>query len=79
MNASVHLIPVAGGRLLIPADQVTSLLRRLAAGWLQSMYEGEAELDPGTTLSLARVLVELSDQIDVECIAFLPLRSEDDE
>lgn len=78
MNASVPLISLPGGRLLIPADEVTSLLRRLASGWLHAVYEGESECDPGTTLGLAAVLVELADQIDVECIAFMPLRSQDD-
>ncbi|MEU9234201.1 DUF6213 family protein [Streptomyces subrutilus] len=79
MNASVPLVSLPGGRLLIPADDATSLLRHLAAGWLHAVYEGEAELDPGTTLALAGVLMELADQIDVECIAFMPLRDEDDD
>lgn len=79
MNASVPLISLAGGRLLIPADEVTSLLRHLAAGWLHTVYERETELDPGTTLALAGVLMEIADQIDVECIAFMPARNEDHE
>ncbi|MCJ1678486.1 DUF6213 family protein [Streptomyces sp. APSN-46.1] len=78
MNASVPLISLPGGRLLIPADEVTALLRHLASGWLRSVSEGEIELDPGTTLGLAGVLMELADQIDVECIAFMPVRNEDE-
>lgn len=76
MNAYVPLISTTSGQLLIPADQVTCLLRRLAAGWLHAVYESEAPLDPPTTLGLANVLAELADQIDAECIAFLPVRSE---
>lgn len=79
MNVSVPLISTTGGQLLISVGRITSLLRRLAAGWLHSVYESEAELDPPTTLGLANVLVDLADQIDAECIAFLPVRSEDDE
>lgn len=73
MNAYVPLVSVAGGGLLIPADEVTALLRRLAGGWLESVYDGGTDLDPGTTLGLADALVELADQIDVECIGFMPL------
>ncbi|MDD9380404.1 DUF6213 family protein [Streptomyces sp. ZAF1911] len=73
----VALISTTGGRLLIPADQVTRLLRHLAARWLHSVYESEAELDTPTTLGLVDVLADLADQIDAECIAFLPVRSED--
>lgn len=79
MNESVPLISTTSGRLLIPADQLTSLLRRLAADWLHVVHEGEAALDPPTTLGLAGVLVDLADQIDAECIAFLPVRDEDEE
>ncbi|MGR4881116.1 DUF6213 family protein [Streptomyces sp. LARHCF249] len=78
MNASVPLITTTSGQLLIPADQVTSLLRRLAVGWLHAVYESEAQLDPPTTLGLAAMLAELADRIDAECIAFLPVRSEYD-
>lgn len=78
MNASVPLISTAG-HLLIPADQVTALLRHLATGWLHSVREGEADLDPGTALGLASVLVDLADQIDAECIAFMPVHDEDDD
>ncbi|MEV7546530.1 DUF6213 family protein [Streptomyces sp. NPDC089915] len=78
MNAYVPLVSVADGGLLIPADEVTALLRRLAGGWLHSVYDGETYLDPGTTLGLANALVELADQIDVECIGFMPLAGDGD-
>ncbi|MBT2450857.1 hypothetical protein J7F03_28040 [Streptomyces sp. ISL-43] len=76
MNTPVPLISTTSGRLLVPAEQVTSLLRRLVVSWLHSVYEGGAELDPATTLGLAKVTLELADQIDAECIAFLPVRGE---
>ncbi|WP_137992119.1 DUF6213 family protein [Streptomyces vilmorinianum] len=76
MNASIPLVSLAGGPLLIPADRVTGLLRRLAAGWLASTDAGETDLDPGTVLALAGVLSDVADQIDAECIAFLPVRGE---
>ena len=79
MSALIPLVSVADGQLLIPADEVTALLRRLASGWLHSVYEGETELDPGTALGLAGVLVELADQIDVECIGYMPMRSGDED
>ncbi|MFG2982274.1 DUF6213 family protein [Streptomyces sp. NPDC048258] len=75
MNAPVPLVWVVGGHLLMPAEQVTALMRRLAAGWLQSTDAGETDLDPGTVMALAEVLSEIADQIDVECIAFMPARS----
>ncbi|GAA0313175.1 hypothetical protein GCM10010302_60170 [Streptomyces polychromogenes] len=78
MNAYVPLVSVADGGLLIPADEVTALLRRLAGGWLNSVYDGETDLDPGTALGLAGVLVELADQIDVECIGLMTLEGDAD-
>lgn len=74
MNALIPLVPASDGRLLIPADRVTGLLRGVAAGWLQSTDSGETNLDTRTTLTLAQLLSELADQIDVECIAFMPVR-----
>jgi hypothetical protein len=78
MNASASFVLVSGGHLLVPADQVTSLLRCLAAGWLQSTDTdtGDSGLDPPTVLALAAALTEVADQIDAECIALMPLRNE---
>ncbi|MFB7462453.1 DUF6213 family protein [Streptomyces sp. NPDC056224] len=68
IQVSIPLIPAADGVLLIPADHVTELLRRLAADWLYSTDSGEMSGDPRTVLDLAGVLDQVADQIDVECI-----------
>ncbi|WP_418960815.1 DUF6213 family protein [Streptomyces tritici] len=75
-GAPMHL---ADGHLLLRADQMTGLLRHVAAVWLQATDTGEADFDPETVLSLATGLMEIADQIDVECIALMPLRSENGE
>ncbi|MEU3726543.1 DUF6213 family protein [Streptomyces sp. NPDC031705] len=74
MNTSVPLISLPGGQVLIPADEVTALLRHLAGAWLHSVYEGETALDPRTTLGLAGILMSYADRIDAECIAAMPAR-----
>ncbi|MFJ8018570.1 DUF6213 family protein [Streptomyces sp. NPDC096339] len=71
MSESIPLVSASGGSLMIPADEVTALLRRIAVAWLRS-DEGDTELDPGTMRALAGVLGELADQIDVECIGSIP-------
>ncbi|MGW2302676.1 DUF6213 family protein [Streptomyces sp. NPDC001809] len=78
MNALIPLVSASDDRLLVPAERVTGLLRGVAAGWLGAAERGESDLDPRTTLSLARSLSDLADQIDVECIAFMPARDEED-
>ncbi|MFD9301532.1 DUF6213 family protein [Streptomyces sp. NPDC060048] len=70
IQVSIPLIPADDGMLLIPADHVTDLLRRLAADWLESTNTGEMRADEQTVLDLAGVMTELADQIDVECIGF---------
>lgn len=70
IQMSIPLIPADDGALLIPADQVTDLLRRLAADWLESEHTGDMHGDEQTVRDLASVLTELADQIDVECIGF---------
>ncbi|MGW0362961.1 DUF6213 family protein [Streptomyces sp. NPDC002990] len=75
MNVSVPLAPSPTGHLLVPADQVTGLLRRLAGEWLRTT--DETDLDPETVLALAGVLNVLADQLDVECIAFMPTQTEE--
>lgn len=70
IQMSIPLIPADDGVLLIPADHVTGLLRRLAADWLESENTGEMRGDEQTVQDLAGVLTELADQIDVECIGF---------
>ncbi|MFI8100579.1 DUF6213 family protein [Streptomyces sp. NPDC086023] len=76
-NASVPLVSEPDGGLLIPAGEVTALLRRLGAGWVETVGEDETELEPGTVMALACALCEIADQIDVECIGFLPSPDEE--
>ncbi|MET7758128.1 DUF6213 family protein [Streptomyces sp. NPDC005389] len=78
MSTSLPLVPASGDRLLIPAEKVTGLLRGVAAGWLGASATGEADLDLRTARTLARSLSDLADQIDVECIAIMPVRDEGD-
>lgn len=70
IQMSIPLIPADDGVLLVPADDVTGLLRSLAADWLESEHSGEMRGDEQTVLDLASVLTGLADQIDVECIGF---------
>ncbi|MFD7258182.1 DUF6213 family protein [Streptomyces sp. NPDC059874] len=70
IQVTIPLIPTAQGGPLIPADQVTALLRRIAVDWVHSVDTGEMAADAGTVQNLAEVLSELADSIDVECIAF---------
>ncbi|WP_406179152.1 DUF6213 family protein [Streptomyces sp. NBC_01006] len=70
INVTIPLIPGDDGVPLIPADQVTALLRTIAVDWMQSADAGEPGVDRQTVDSLAGVLDELADSIDVECIAF---------
>ncbi|GAA3387455.1 DUF6213 family protein [Streptomyces roseoviridis] len=78
MNAPTSFIVLADGHLLVPADQMTGLLRRVAAGWLQATDQGYEDHDPATVLSLATGLMEIADQIDAECIGLMPLSEDED-
>ncbi|WP_329376507.1 DUF6213 family protein [Streptomyces sp. NBC_01351] len=70
IQVTIPLIPTAQGGPLIPSDQVTALLRRIAVDWVHSVEAGEMAADAATVHNLAEVLSELADSIDVECIAF---------
>nr|WSX53645.1 DUF6213 family protein [Streptomyces sp. NBC_00974] len=70
IQVSIPLVPADDGALLIPADHVTDLLRRLAADWVEATDSGDMRADERTVQDLARVMSELADQIDVECIGF---------
>ncbi|MCX2180574.1 hypothetical protein KV205_08555 [Streptomyces sp. SKN60] len=72
MTASSPFLLLSGGHLLVRADQMTALLRHVAAVWLQATDRGETDYDPATVLTLANGLMEVADQIDAECIALLP-------
>ncbi|MET8508715.1 DUF6213 family protein [Streptomyces sp. NPDC004787] len=74
MTSTPSYILLAGGHLLVRADQMTGLLRHVAAVWLQATDRGEADYDPETVLALATGLMEVADQIDAECIALLPAK-----
>ncbi|MGW2254837.1 DUF6213 family protein [Kitasatospora sp. NPDC001660] len=65
------LFPHSGG-VLIPAVEVTTMLRRVAIAWvgLADGEDGETDYDPDTVRALAGALAKIADQIDVECIAF---------
>lgn len=76
MNASASFVLLSDGHLLVPADQVTNLLRRLTAEWTQSAEAAGSELDPSTVLALTEALRQTADKIDIECIALMPLRDE---
>ncbi|APU43593.1 MULTISPECIES: DUF6213 family protein [Streptomyces] len=77
IHVSIPLIPATDGVLLIPADHVTTLLRRLAADWVESAESGELRGDRQTAGDLSGVLTELADQIDVECIGFASALDDD--
>ncbi|MFD9614697.1 DUF6213 family protein [Streptomyces sp. NPDC059083] len=66
------LVHVPGGPLLLPAEQVTDLLRRLATCWLDSAGAGESDLEAETVEALADSLTEVADRIDTECIGLMP-------
>ncbi|WP_411103190.1 DUF6213 family protein [Streptomyces sp. cmx-4-9] len=65
----IPLIPTEEGDLLIPAEQVTGLLRSVAADWASAAGFDIPEADPETVLAMAEALTQLADQIDAECIA----------
>ncbi|MGW6979190.1 DUF6213 family protein [Streptomyces sp. NPDC054932] len=66
---ALPLIPTDEGRLLIPAEQVTALLRGLATDWETAAEQDSAKADLETVHALTEVLTQLADQIDAECIA----------
>jgi hypothetical protein len=79
MKLTVPLFSPHSGTLLIPAEQVTDVLRNLAADWLHATEDRvEAVLDAETVCVLAAVLTDLADQIDVECIAFASTSDEEE-
>ncbi|MGW6390277.1 DUF6213 family protein [Streptomyces sp. NPDC055103] len=73
MNTSASFLLLSDGHLLVPADQVTTLLRRLTDQWTQSAETAGSDLDPATVLALTEALRQTADKIDAECIALMPL------
>jgi hypothetical protein len=68
----------AEGELYVPAQQVTGLLRRLAGHWRTWGEETDA-LDTMTVHALVDELLEVADQLDVECIARTRTHHQDQE
>ncbi|WP_037604246.1 DUF6213 family protein [Streptacidiphilus rugosus] len=67
ISVDLPLVALGEGGMLIPAEQVTDLLREIAGE-----YRSWVESDPTEAQSVADaalVLDRLADQIDVECIA----------
>lgn len=67
INVEIPLLALSDGALLIPAEDVTALLRGIAGE-----YRSWADPDAGGAQAVADaalVLDHLADQIDVECIA----------
>ncbi|MEE1792294.1 hypothetical protein PUR28_16215 [Streptomyces sp. BE308] len=66
------------GRLTVPAEHVTALLRSIARSWQAGAYDGvpvmttesgpEISLEPVTVRSLADVLDNIANQLDVQYI-----------
>ncbi|MGW4898831.1 DUF6213 family protein [Kitasatospora sp. NPDC004240] len=69
VKVSLPLVSASGGHLLIPAEEVITLLRRVTADWVDTAEQDGSSLDPRTVTVLATILVDLADQLDVECIA----------
>ncbi|MFD7729310.1 DUF6213 family protein [Kitasatospora phosalacinea] len=65
---SVPVICGLSGGLAIPALQVVELLRALPREWEEWAGQENSGLDPSTTATLADLVRQLADQIDLACI-----------
>lgn len=70
LRISVTVMSTPDHEILMPSEQATALLRMVANEWLEWPDYGETDLDQKTVRTLANVLIDLADQVDVECIAF---------
>ncbi|MDT9686993.1 DUF6213 family protein [Streptomyces sp. P9(2023)] len=75
MVMALSLVSPDGAHLLVPADEVSQLLRHFADGWLRTA--DARGLDADTVGTLAGALSAVADQLDAECIAFMPSRDEE--
>ncbi|MFE2553438.1 DUF6213 family protein [Streptomyces sp. NPDC059355] len=66
---ALPLIPTEEGGVIIPAEQVTALLRGVAEGWTAAVEDDSPDTDPETVRAMSEALTQLADQIDAECIA----------
>ncbi|MER5812568.1 DUF6213 family protein [Streptomyces sp. NPDC002033] len=70
IKVTIPLIPAGQDGPLIPAAQVTALLRTIAVDWVRAAEDApDPGVDRQTVDNLAGVLDELADSIEVECIA----------
>ncbi|MFD3869280.1 hypothetical protein [Streptomyces sp. NPDC058623] len=69
ISVSISLIPTADGQLLIPATEVTALLRTLASDWMTPPEAVEETSTSDPVDEAAGAIRQLADQIDAECIA----------
>ncbi|MEV8588745.1 hypothetical protein [Streptomyces sp. NPDC051180] len=74
MALALSLISAGEAGLLIPAGEVTALLRQLADDGAGSLDESGSGEEAARTL--VEQLLSVADQLDAECIAFLPPRDE---
>ncbi|MFF4342281.1 DUF6213 family protein [Kitasatospora sp. NPDC001540] len=65
---NVPVICGLSGGLAIPALQVVELLRALPEEWEEWAAHEDNGLDPSTTATLADLVRQLADQIDLACI-----------
>ncbi|MER7111892.1 DUF6213 family protein [Streptomyces sp. NPDC000229] len=68
----------SGGRLHVPADEVSGMLRSVSAQWQEVACSGGADLDWPTVVALSEHLDRLADGIDTSCLERLPARQEGD-
>jgi hypothetical protein len=67
INVELPLLALSEGGLLIPAQDVTALLRDIAGEYRS--WAGPDVSEAQAVADAAHVLDRLADQIDVECIA----------
>ncbi|MFE6223153.1 MULTISPECIES: DUF6213 family protein [unclassified Streptomyces] len=77
MRMTTSFLRLPDGHLLLPASEVTDLLRYLAALWVESAEADDSDLEPATVAALVGALSEVADNIDAECIALLPVKEDE--
>ncbi|MGW7582732.1 DUF6213 family protein [Kitasatospora sp. NPDC054768] len=60
------------GSMVVPAADVSAMLRDLASGWQERVDRGWSGVDPATVSTLGAGLVRLADRMDVEFIVRTP-------
>ena len=67
------------GNTYLPAATVSALLRGLGDTWTTWVEQGLTDLDGPTVDALAEQLDDVANQIDVDCIAALAPRPDNDD